>query len=167
LFVASDSEFRGILALLLSGLTAGEVVALKRGDLDRVNGVVRIEGEVARAIVLPPSLLPWLPTTMTPEDAPLFVAPGDRPLAETTVATALLYAAHDANLDDADSVTPDALRHTYIAFLVRQGMRFAELARVVGTLPADRLAAYRRLAPAGTAGAPELVLPAVRQATLV
>ena len=41
------------------------------------------------------------------------------------------------------------LRHTYIAFLVRQGIRFADLARIVGKLPGALLAAYSGLAPEG------------------
>jgi hypothetical protein len=45
--------------------------------------------------------------------------------------------------------TPHALRHTYVAFLVRQSIRFADVARIVGRLPAALLAAYSGLAPPG------------------
>jgi len=52
-------------------------------------------------------------------------------------------------VEQAYEITPHALRHTYLAFLVRQGIRFADLARLVGQLPAPLLAAYSAMAPAG------------------
>jgi polysaccharide biosynthesis transport protein len=48
------------------------------------------------------------------------------------------YAAHDAGLQQAADVTPWAVRHTFISYLVRQGLRFSDLARIVGTLPPQR-----------------------------
>ncbi len=61
----------------------------------------------------------------------------------------LLYAAHDAGIPGADEITSAALRHSYIAYLVRQGVRFADLFGIVGRLPADMLGAYTALSPAG------------------
>ncbi len=61
-------------------------------------------------------------------------------------------------------MTPDGLRHTFLAFLVRQGVRFTELARIAGPLPADRLAAYRQLRGADrepSTGGIVRVLPAI------
>ena len=63
------------------------------------------------------------------------------------------------------SSLPAALRHTYVAFLVRQGIRFADLARLVGPIPPEELAAYGALAPTGprvAIDAIERVLPALR-----
>ena len=61
----------------------------------------------------------------------------------------LLYAAHDAGLERPYEITPYALRHTYLAFLVRQGIRFADLTKIVGPLSATTLASYSAMAPAG------------------
>lgn len=65
------------------------------------------------------------------------------------VARRLLCAAHDAGLDDPAQITAQALRHTCIAYLVGQGLRFADLDRIVGPLPADVLAGYAGFAPPG------------------
>jgi hypothetical protein len=46
-------------------------------------------------------------------------------------------------------VTPDALRHSYLAFLVRQGIRLGDLVRIVGRLTPERAAAYGDLASPG------------------
>jgi hypothetical protein len=79
--------------------------------------------------------------------------------------TLTLCAAHDAGVERAAEVTPECLRHTYVAFLVRQGVRFADLTSLVGPLPTDVLAAYSALSPAGPRVAcesVERVLPPLR-----
>jgi polysaccharide biosynthesis transport protein len=60
----------------------------------------------------------------------------------------VMCAAFDAGLSDAHEVTPAILRHTYVAFLLQQGARFADIGRIVGRLPQEELAAYMRFAPA-------------------
>jgi hypothetical protein len=60
-----------------------------------------------------------------------------------------LGVAYDAAIEDAPQVTAACLWHTYLAFLVRQGIRFAGLTRLVGPLSADLIGAYRALAPTG------------------
>jgi hypothetical protein len=62
-------------------------------------------------------------------------------------------------------MTADALRHGYLAFLVRQGARITELERVGGSMPAGQLSAYAALSPAGPGkrlDAVERVYPALR-----
>ena len=46
-------------------------------------------------------------------------------------------------------ITPQALRHTYIAYLVRQGVRLSDLERVAGDMPPTVLAAYAAFSPPG------------------
>ncbi|MEO8935767.1 MAG: tyrosine-type recombinase/integrase [Burkholderiaceae bacterium] len=160
---ATQREVRAAAALLLTGLTASEIVGLRRGDVDRAAATVTIAGVDERVVALPPNGIDWLPRDEEPADAAL-LAVGKRPMNEADIETGLLYAAHDAGIAEADEVTPQALRHTCIAFLVRQGLRFGDLARIVGPLPADRLAAYKRLAPDGPSiAAVERVLPVLRR----
>ena len=168
---AADRDLRAAIALLLMGLTRREVVDLRRGDIDRDAGSVRVTGIVERLVALPANILALLTVAETsaderPADAPLLVKGNGPPMAEADLDAALLYAAHDAGLENADEVTPLSLRHTYVAFLVRQGMRFSELVKLVGHLPADTLAAYKLLAPAGPRqplDRVDLLLPAIRE----
>lgn len=165
LLAAADERSRPAIALLLMGLTPREVVSLHRGDVQRDPASIIVTGSDERSVALPPKVLAWLPDHEEPIEAALLGTPSGRPIAEADLNTALLYAAHDAGIAEADEVTPEALRHTYITFLVRQGLRFADLARIVGSLPADRLATYRQLVPSGAHGSIEqvdLVLPAMR-----
>ena len=162
---AADAKTRPVIALLLMGLTTEEVVALERRDVQRDARTIAVRGADERTVALSSAVIDALPDATDPPDAALLGTPSGRPLAEPDPKTALLYAAHDAAIDDADDVTPEALRHTYLAFLVRQGLRFSDLARIAGSLPADRLAAYRQLVlPGSHASVDEvdLVLPALR-----
>ena len=81
--------------------------------------------------------------------APLFARHGTaRPTLEDLTSD-LLCAAHDAGVENPAEVTPAALRHTYLAFLARQGIRLADLVRLVGRLPPEQIAVYGSYAPPG------------------
>jgi len=65
-------------------------------------------------------------------------------------------------------VTLRTLRHTYLVYLLRQGIRFADIGRIVGRLPQEELAGYMRFAPSQPRRPLEqidLVLPALRDMT--
>ena len=161
----TDHHARAAVLLLLHGLTPEELVELRWADVDLGQRVLRVRGESARELRISDALERELVVASTASDGPVLPALGGRPATLEDVAAALLYAAHDAGIERPSEITPAALRHTYIAFLVRQGIRFADLARVVGRLPPEALAAYGDLAPAGPRAALdaiELVLPALR-----
>ena len=73
--------------------------------------------------------------------------PSGGPLPLDDIRSLVMYAAYDAGLDGADEVTLRTLRHTYLVYLLRQGIRFADIGRIVGRLPQDELTAYMRFAP--------------------
>ena len=163
---AADRELRAAIALLLMGLTQCEVLDLRRGDVDRDAALLSVTGAAERRLSLPANILALLTDDNKPADVPLIATDNRLAMTEADLDAALLYAAHDAGIENADEVTPLSLRHTYVAFLVRQGMRFSELAKLVGHLPADTLAAYKLLAPAGPRQSLEPVdrlLPAIRE----
>ncbi len=79
------------------------------------------------------------------------------------------FSAHDANLNAANEIAPDTLRNTYVAFLVRQGLRFSDLGKVVGHMPAEVLNVLATLTPGSKRVGLEAVdrlLPAVRDLSL-
>ena len=67
------------------------------------------------------------------------------------LAAMLLFTAHDAGLTRPPEVTPGAVRHTYIGYLVRQGVRLNELPALVGPVPPGLLASYGAYSPPGSA----------------
>ena len=102
-----------------------------------------------RDVALNEPLLALLAARQADQQPDLLLGHQNPPATRETLAAQLLYAAHDAGIDDASDVTPDCLRHTYVAFLVRQGIRFADLTRLVGHVPLELLGAYTTLAPPG------------------
>jgi uncharacterized protein involved in exopolysaccharide biosynthesis len=161
----ADQDERRAMLLLLHGVAPQELVELRWTDVDLEQHVVRVRGESAREIPIGGALERELAIGFGPGDGLLFTGRGERPATLADIESAFLYAAHDAGVERPSELTPAALRHTYVAFLVRQGIRFADLARLVGAIPAEELAAYGALAPVGPRiafDAIELVLPALR-----
>jgi polysaccharide biosynthesis transport protein len=149
LIEAGTRDSRLAMLLILSGVSPEEVLALGWDDVDMEQRMIKIRGESSRDI---------------PMNEPLFdvvagcsVRPGMQVLADDdgrgftmdNLNAAILCAAHDAGIEHAGAITPAALRHTFIAFLVRQGIRFADLMQLVGRLPAEAMTAYSGLSPAG------------------
>lgn len=86
-------------------------------------------------------------------------------LSSAAVEGLITCAACDAGLANPTEVTASTLRHTYLAYLVRQGARLADIGRVFGHVAAAELREYGRLSPAGP-GLPleqiDPVFPALR-----
>jgi polysaccharide biosynthesis transport protein len=145
----SDDESRLVMLLLLSGVNSDEVLELGWSDVDLARGTMRIGRESGRDIVLGTALRRALEAAAKPTGAELLVRSSGRPATRDSVDAQILGAAHDAGIEDALQVTSACLRHTYLAFLVRQGIRFADLTRLVGPLPAETVGAYSALSPPG------------------
>jgi len=165
---ATSDDGHLILTGLLSGLSAEEIVALDWAQIDLDAGIIRVGGEAARALPLNDALRNLITArrALQPEAAgTLLRSPSGGPLPLDDIRSLVMYAAYDAGLDGADEVTPRALRHTYLVYLLRQGIRFADIGRIVGRLPPEQLAAYMRYAPSQPRLPLEqidLVLPALR-----
>ena len=77
----------------------------------------------------------------------------------------ILCAAYDAGIEGAAQITSDCLRHSYLAFLVRQGIRFGDLVQLVGPMSAEMLGMYSALSSPGSRVAREGIMfehPAIR-----
>lgn len=164
LMEAGDDDSRLSMMLLLSGLTPEEAIALRWSDVDMAKNVIHVNGPSARDVGLSEPLRAILSARSPAGDVVLQA--GGHPLTPEAIEAQLLCAAHDARLQRAGEITASCLRHTYIAYLARQGIRFADLQRVVGGLPASVLGAYSTLSPATSPVAREVidpVFPSVRQ----
>lgn len=149
LLEAMPADDRIWVGLLLCGATPEEIRGIAGADLDPESGRIRLQGACARTLVVPAAVIAALETAgARPDrsDGAGFAMPGS----DDECKRRLLCAAHDAGLDEPAEITPDTLRHTCIAYLVRQGLRFSELDRIAGTVPADALARYAGISPAGT-----------------
>ena len=168
---AANDDGRLIVTALLSGLSAEEIAGLDWDQIDLDAGTIRVSGESPRTLPLnePLLLLITARRELQPqtERTVLRSTSGGR-LPVEDVRSLVMYAAYDAGIDSADEVTPRTLRHTYLVYLLRQGIRFADIGRIVGRLTQEELAAYTQFAPAQPRLALEqieLVLPALRDLT--
>jgi uncharacterized protein involved in exopolysaccharide biosynthesis len=148
LWSLADPMSRELIALLLSGLTLEECVPLGPEQFALDDGLVRIDGEQGREISLAGPVRDLFASC---RPLPMWSSSGGSRLSADELAARIGLLAHDAGLAQPEEVTPEALRHTYVAYLVRQGARLTELERVIGPTAPSRLAAYRGLAPAGAA----------------
>jgi uncharacterized protein involved in exopolysaccharide biosynthesis len=147
--------------LLLRGVSPEDAVALRGSDVNTVARTLHVASgredddsrTAARDIPLDSSLHEVIVNTfkVTPagDAQPLLGDANAKPVALSDLTTELLYAAHDAGVDQPGEVTPDALRHTCAAFLARQGIRMADLARTIGHMSATEVAIYSAMSPAG------------------
>jgi hypothetical protein len=88
------------------------------------------------------------------------------PLSSTDAEALIVCAACDAGLAHPTEVNADVLRHTYLAFLVRQGVRLADIGSLTGHIAPALLREYGRLSPPGPGLALEHidpVFPALRR----
>ncbi len=163
---ASDDESRLVMLLLLSGVNPDEVLELRWSDVDLARGAMRVGGASGRDIVLGVALRRVLEAAPRVPGSELLVRSSGRPATRDSIDAQILGAAYDAAIEDAPQVTSACLRHTYLAFLVRQGIRFADLTRLVGPLPAEVVSAYSALSPAGVrlgSARVHVVHPALRE----
>lgn len=161
---ASDDESRLVMLLLLSGVNPDELLELRWSDVDRARGTMRVGGASGRDIVLDGALRRVLDAAAGMPGSELLVRSPGRPATKDSIDAQILGAAYDAVIEDASQVTASCLRHTYLAFLMRQGMRFADLTRLVGPLAAESMSAYNALSPGTRVDAAKirLLYPAVR-----
>jgi uncharacterized protein involved in exopolysaccharide biosynthesis len=143
LLQAANDEGRPLIAALFTGLTVEEIIGLRWDDLDLDAGKINVLGRSARILPLREPLRGLIGARRAAQQPAAILASST-----DEVAHLVMCAACDAGLADAHEVTPAILRHTYVAFLLQQGARFADIGRIVGRLPQEELTAYMRLASA-------------------
>ncbi|SHF81651.1 Uncharacterized protein involved in exopolysaccharide biosynthesis [Desulfacinum infernum DSM 9756] len=161
---AADPVDGALVYLLLTGLRADEVATLRWGEVDLEKGWVRLSGNPPRLIPLEgrgrealKGLLESYHREPPDKSAPVFVKEDGAPMTAEEIRARLLFLAQDAGLASPGAVTPDALRHTYLLFLVRQGIRLSALEQVAGPVDGSFFSRYGAVAPPGPGRDPEEV----------
>jgi uncharacterized protein involved in exopolysaccharide biosynthesis len=166
LWEAAMPEARVVIAGLLGGVSIDELSALRYAHVDTDACYVRVPGISGRCCTLRDPLRRLLIERRAAKggDAPLADARGE-PLAAAALEGLIACAAHDAGLAHAGEVTSETLRHTYFAYLVRQGARLAEIGEFIGRISPAAYREYGPLSPPGP-GLPlediDPVFPALR-----
>lgn len=167
LVAATTGTARLAVVALLMGVAADELAALRWDQVDLSAGVVRVEGEGAREVPLAEPLRALFAARRPQPEAAgnVIEGPGGEAVSIDEIGRLVLFGAYDAALDRPHQVTAQALRYTFIGFLLRQGVRAADIGRIAGHIPPHELLAHIELhAPAARRSLDEIerVLPALR-----
>lgn len=153
LFKAADPKSRLLITLLFSGLSVEEVSAVQTGDINFSTSELSVRGRHERMLAISPAIAAVISACISedsPADSPVCPDSNGDALGADELGALLACAAHDAGLVNPAEITPQALRHTYIAYLVRQGVRLSDLERVTGYMPPTVLASYATFSPPGS-----------------
>ena len=147
---AATPKTRALVALLLSGVSGSELLAIEGEDLDTQQGTLQISGLSHRTITLPDSVRRSIARAdfRTSRGGQTILRHKTEERYSLAELDGLISrAADDAELPDAAKIDAAQLRHSYLAYLARQGADLAALQDVVGRVPPSTRAAYARLAP--------------------
>jgi integrase len=139
---ASNLKGKQVISLLLSGLTLDEAATLKTDQIDPETATITITGSAPRTLNFNGAL------------KLLFAQSGGHPVWDTDksassddLAAVLLCAAVDSGLPNPGEITAEAIRHSYIAYLVRQGLRLSDLEQITGYLEPFVISSYSSYSP--------------------
>jgi len=139
---ASNLKSKQVIGLLLSGLTLDEAASLKTDQIDLENATITITGSVPRTLTINRAL------------KALFAQSGDRPVWDANklasaddLGAALLCSAVGSGLPNSGEITAETIRHSYIAYLVRQGLRLSDLEQITGYLEPSVISSYSSYSP--------------------
>lgn len=170
LVAASDGETRLVVSLLLSGIALDDIAALTGGNIDVAGGVVTTPSQPFRAVKIPDGLCQGFKQHLGADigsDDPVWRDHGGNPRGREDLEALIMMAARDAGLAEPELATAEGILHSYLVYLVQQGMRLADLETVAGPMPPSVRAGYAAYSPAAAAVSidrVETVHPAVREA---
>ncbi|SOD42005.1 Uncharacterized protein involved in exopolysaccharide biosynthesis [Nitrosovibrio sp. Nv4] len=142
LISASNLKGKQLIGLLLSGMNIDEAASLTPDQINLPAGTINLGGVSPRIIPLNNSLKFLF---MQSDGHPLWNA--DDPGTRIDLSAALVCAAVDSGLPDSQEITAEAIRHSYIAYLVRQGLRLSDLEQIVGYLEPSAISSYSAYSP--------------------
>ncbi len=140
----ANDKAKLLIALLLSGMTLEEITMIQDDDVDSNEGKLMIAGSSPRNIPLNhivKSFFVGLGCRLT--------NPTGEPLTGDDLAALLACTVIDAGLTAPEELNATSLRHTYMIYLVKQGVRLSELEMVMGYITPTELSSYRIYSPSG------------------
>ncbi len=139
---SANLKAKQIIGFLLSGLTTDEIRALKTEQIDLTSNTISLTEPAARVLPLHHGV-----KTLLGQSDGHPVWEGDIVFTDSELAATVFFTAIDSGLAHPEELTVDAIRHSYIAYLVRQGLRISDLKAVVGYLDPEALLSYSAYSP--------------------
>ncbi len=143
LIQAANHKGKQLISLLLSGLTLKEISLLHIKDIDLNNDILSIQGTSARKIPLNYAL-----KIIFSNNNYCLMDTQEQSLSIEELSAILHYSVIDSGLPGGNEIDVDAIRHSYIIYLVQQGMRLSDLELIIGEVSASTLSGYSIYSPA-------------------
>ncbi|MDH5551994.1 MAG: integrase [Nitrosomonas sp.] len=140
----ANDKAKLLIALLLSGMTLEEVSALQDDDVDCDKDKLMVRGSSLRSIPLNQGV-----RSLFEDSGCRLTNPAGDSLMSDDLAALLACAVIDAGLSAPEEVNTASLRHTYMVYLVKQGVRLSELELIMGYIAPTELSSYRVYSPIG------------------
>jgi polysaccharide biosynthesis transport protein len=144
LLTAGTDAGRVAVAGLSIGLTCDELIKLRWQHIDLDGGKIHVAGDSQRSLPVNETMSHFLNAVRADANQSETTVLNDgqgKPFTVDDVRTLIVYTSLDAGIDGAQEITPQAIRYSYLAFLLSQGARFADIGRIVGRLTTDEMAA--------------------------
>ncbi len=138
----ADIKAQQLIALLLSGMSLAESCILNKEHIDFNTSTLIVMGESTRTLLLNPALIALFKNS---EPCPAWLK--SQEVSVATLEAILFCTAVDAGLPNPQSITATSLTQTYAIYLVKQGMRLAELEKIIGYTEPQALLQYGHYSP--------------------
>ncbi len=149
---AEDSTLM-LISTILSGLSIEEAAGLCWNQINLKSGEIKVSGEDARTVPIPTRLRAMFAQHVHSDevvDGRIWKNKENVPLSVGDLTEFILDAVQDANLSNPSEIDEHAIRYTYLAYLIRQGIGREELERISGKLSHVFKTAYSILSPPGS-----------------
>jgi integrase len=138
--------------LLLSGVSPEEAASLDWQDISFETGALNIKGDNQRQITLSDHTIEAFRRFSNNEkhQGSIWLDTNNSHMPIHDLEAMISCASFDAGLANADEINSNSLRHTYLAFLARQGIRLSEFQHICGPISPITLRHYGRYSPPGS-----------------
>lgn len=124
---AAEPSIKAVIHLLFNGLSLAEILTLSADCLNFDALMILIPGQ--RNVLMTDSVADCFNKDVAFDNWPT----------EAEIKTLLCCAAIDSGLPNPELITIETLRYTYLLFLVRQGIKLADLTKIAGPLSPEQL----------------------------
>lgn len=142
LLEAADIKTKQLVALLLSGLSIKEIAEIDKSHFDFTEDTLIVTDEEPRKISLAPVI-----SALFKLNEPCPTWKKNKPVTIEMLDAILIYAAADAGFSETQNINAETISHSYIVYLVKQGIRLSELEQVTGYIEPATLSKYSRYSP--------------------
>ena len=138
----ANKQGKLVIWLILSGVNIKELLTLKLQDFDVEKNSLEVSGPFARNIALTNEVSKLVTEVMQFKNKQDNIF--DENYSHEELAHLVTNSAHDAELTKPEGINLESLQHTYLTYLLEQGVKLNELEKIAGYIHPTQLALYRK-----------------------